>query len=112
SGKITLEPTYEAFVAKCKEWIRGNLPEITAEHVRDLVDGFGDSNLVLYPDRREIFIRSKLDPEGCVLTDNAAVIELLDEGEDDEDGDITDAAAQRIAEKLNADDETFRNVTC
>ncbi|MFD4858377.1 hypothetical protein [Streptomyces atratus] len=112
SGKITLEPTYEAFVAKCKEWIRGNLPEITAEHVRDLVDGFGDSNLVLYPDRREIFIRSKLDPEGCVLTDNAAVIELLDEGEYDEDGDITDAAAQRIAEKLNADDETFRNVTC
>lgn len=110
AGKITLEPTYEAFKAKCKDWIRGNLPEITAEHVRDLVDGFGDSNLVLYPDRREIFIRSKLDPEGVILTDGATVVELLDEDDYDEDGNIIDAAAQRIADKLNADEETFRNV--
>ncbi|MFJ1700448.1 hypothetical protein ACIOHC_36255 [Streptomyces sp. NPDC088252] len=111
SGKITLESTYEAFKAKCKEWIRDNIPDITAELVQDLVNGgFWSSNIVLYPERQELFIRSKLDPEGCVLVACSIVADLVDEDDYDEDGNITEADAQRIADKLNASDETFSSV--
>lgn len=111
AGKITLEPTYEAFHAKCKEWIRDNIPDITAEIVQDLVNGGSwSANIVLYPERQELFIRSKLDPEGCVLVEGDSVADLVEADEYDEDGDISAAAAQRIADKLNASDATFSNV--
>lgn len=102
--------SYEGFRSKCKEWILDQLPEITAEHVSDLVDGFRSGNLVLYPDRLEIFIRNKLDPEGCILVDADDVREQLGDSDYDADGNVTEAAAQRIAEKLNKDDSTFQNV--
>ncbi|MFE6739849.1 hypothetical protein [Streptomyces tubercidicus] len=109
TGKIQIG-SYEGFRSRVKEWILDDLPDITAEHVRDLVDGFGSSNLVLYPSRNELFIRDKLDPEGIILVDADDVCGLLDDSDYDEDGNITDEAAQRIAEKLKGDDETFRNV--
>lgn len=109
-GKITLPPTYEAFKAKCEEWILADMPEITAEHVKDLVNGFGASNLVLYPARQELFIRHKLDPEGCVVLESDSVRELVRDDEYDEDGEVIDSAAQRIADSLNGDEATFRSV--
>lgn len=109
TGKIMLPPTYEAFKAKCEEWVLDDMPEITAELVTDLVNAHG-SNLVLYPERRELFIRSPLDPEGCVILESETVCDMVNESEYDEDGDVTASAAERIAGLLNADGATFRNV--
>lgn len=109
TGKIVIS-NYEEFRSKIKGWILDQLPDITAEHVRDLVDGFGSSNLVLYPSRSELFIRDKRDPEGVVLVDADDVRDLLNESDYDEDGDITEAAADRIAVELNENETTFRNI--
>ncbi|MFH9606903.1 hypothetical protein [Streptomyces sp. NPDC017448] len=109
SGTITISD-YAGFRDKIQQWIIGNMPEVTAENVRDLVEGFGTSNLVLYPNTMELHLRNKLDPEGCVLLDADYVSELVSDSDYDEDGCLTDEAAQRVAEKLNSSDATFRNV--
>lgn len=110
TGKITIPPTHEAFKAKCEEWILDDMPEITAEHVADLVNGHGASNLVLYPERRELFLRNPLDPEGCVILGAETVRDMVSNTEYDEEGDVIASAAERIARLLNADRATFRNV--
>lgn len=107
-GEITIG-TYEGFRSKIKEWIFDQLPDITSEHVRDL-EGSGNANLVLYPTSLELFIRDRLDPEGCVLVGADEVRDRLSDSDYDEDGNITDPAAERIAEELNEDESTFKNV--
>lgn len=109
SGKEVVR-SYGVFRAEIKQWIISQLPEVTSDNIRDLADGFGTSNLVYVPRTQQVHLRDPRDPEGCVLLTSDEVLGETGDDDFDEEGNITDDAAQRLARAFNACEDLYKNI--
>jgi hypothetical protein len=83
--------------------------EITAEHVKELATAFGDNVLVPmpceHPPAGDLWVidtaNKHYDGWATVYATSEQVTDLAVETDYDEDGELTDEAAERIARKLN-----------
>lgn len=98
---------YEDFRHRCEEWlvatyVGDHVEGVTAQHIREL-DGYGTNGVYMRGGVVQEVLSVDRIQYGMIYTSEMLAEDVTDE-DYDEDGNLRDEAAQRIADKLNGQD--------